>query len=124
MTKDPPSTTDLILVEQIVQNDSPRVGVAYLLAIFLGLLSGHRFYLKRPVTAIMQILSYVFLIGFAWLLIDLFLIPGMVRDDRARIRRREMTKLAALRPVVAGSEPAPPSVSVDLVNRLLMEREA
>jgi len=70
------STQDQMLIEQRVTNDGPSTAVAYLLWFFLGIVSGHRFYLRRPGSAILQILSYFVLIGFLWLLIDGFLIPA------------------------------------------------
>ena len=69
-------------------------GIAYLLWFLLGTLGGHRFYLKRQgsaailliITVVSVLLSYVvigvfgfFFVGL-WLLLDLFLIPGMTRD--------------------------------------------
>ncbi len=75
-----------------------EAGIAYVLAIFLGTLGIHRFYLGRVGTAI-AILSLTVLGGLtAWLLIglplllaagiwwviDLFLIPGMVREENQR----------------------------------------
>jgi TM2 domain-containing membrane protein YozV len=89
------NTAELSLVEQRVTNESPSAGAAYLLWFFLGWVSGHRFYLGRPGTAILQILSYFILIGFLWLLIDAFLIPGMIRDKQNEIRTRVMTQLSA-----------------------------
>lgn len=57
--------------------------VAYLLWFFLWFVSAHRFYLRRPGTALLQICSYLILVGFVWLLIDALLIPGMVdRENR------------------------------------------
>ena len=41
----------------------------------------------------LQILSYFILVGFVWVLIDAFLIPGMVREKNDAIRRRMMTEL-------------------------------
>ena len=71
--------------------------VAYLLWFFLGSLGIHRFYLGRTGTAITQLIMAV--LGVAtlfiilgdillpilgiWLVIDLFLIPGMVRTAPA-----------------------------------------
>ncbi|HKT14862.1 MAG TPA: TM2 domain-containing protein [Allosphingosinicella sp.] len=89
------STAQLSLIEQRVANDSPSTGVAYLLWLFVGILSGHRFYLGRPGTAILQILTYFILIGFIWLLVDAFLIPGMIRQKKDGIRQRMTTELLA-----------------------------
>ena len=91
------STQELTFVEAKVANETPSVLVAYLLWFFLGLFSAHRFYLGRPGTAILQILSYLVLIGFVWLLIDAFLIPGMARDKRNAVRAEVMTQLATSR---------------------------
>lgn len=82
------STAELTLIEQRVTNDGPSTGVAYLLWLFLWWVSGHRFYLGRPGTAILQILSYFILVGFIWVLIDAFLIPEMIQDKRNEIRQR------------------------------------
>jgi TM2 domain-containing membrane protein YozV len=79
---------DRTFIEMRVSNDGPSQVVAYLMWFFLGLLSAHRFYLRRPGTAILQILTFFIVIGFFWLLIDAFLIPGMVRDRQDEIRRR------------------------------------
>lgn len=62
---------------------SRSVLVAYLLWFFLWFVSAHRFYLRRPGSALLQICSYFILVGFVWLLIDALLIPGMVdRENR------------------------------------------
>lgn len=88
------SVAELSLVEQRVTNDAPNIAAAYLLWLFLWFVSGHRFYLGRPVSAILQILSYFIVIGFVWLLIDAFLIPGMIREKQAEIRHGMMRALA------------------------------
>jgi len=82
------TTQDRILIETRVANDGPSVAVAYVLWFFLGFLAAHRFYLGRPGTAILQILSYLVIIGFVWFIVDLFLIPGLVRAKQAEIRDR------------------------------------
>lgn len=76
--------------------------IAYLLWFFLGMLGAHRFYLGRTGSAIaMLVLTLVafvmmlVLIGhllifipFIWMIVDAFLIPGMVRDfNNALIQR-------------------------------------
>lgn len=82
------TTQDRMLIEQRVTNDAKSVGAAYLLWFFTWFVSGHRFYLGRPGTAILQILSYFVLIGFIWLIVDAFLIPGMVQKQKDEVRRR------------------------------------
>ena len=84
------TTAQLSLIEQRVANDGPNIVVAYLFWFFLALVSAHRFYLGRPGSAILQILSYLVLIGFFWVVIDLFLIPGMVRQKRDALRQTMM----------------------------------
>lgn len=69
-------------------------GVSYLLCIFLGGFGAHRFYLGFTGSAVGQlllgILGWVTLfvtwipLGI-WLIVDLFLIPGMVRDQNMKI---------------------------------------
>ncbi len=75
------------------------VGVAYLLLIFLGGFGAHRFYLGRTGTAVTQLLLCIFgvilavvAIGFVllgvlwfWLFIDLFLVPGIAREQNMRL---------------------------------------
>lgn len=82
------STQEQMLIEQRVANEAKSVGAAYLLWLFLWFVSGHRFYLGRPGTAILQILSYFIIIGFVWLLVDAFLIPGMVQKQKEDVRKR------------------------------------
>jgi len=62
--------------------------VAYLLWFFLGVFAAHRFYLGRPLSAILQILSYFILIGFLWWVIDFFLLPGMIARENDNLRYR------------------------------------
>lgn len=75
------SLQEQMLIEQRVTNEAKSVGAAYLLWFFLWFVSAHRFYLGRPGTAILQILSYL-------VLIDLFLIPGMVQQHKNEVRKR------------------------------------
>ena len=87
---------ELQLIEQRVSNEGPSVLVAYLLWFFLWPISAHRFYLGRAGSAVLQILSYLILIGFVWLLIDAILIPGMVRERQDEVRRRVSRQLKAV----------------------------
>jgi TM2 domain-containing membrane protein YozV len=98
----PLTTEQLTLVETWVANDAKSTGVAYLLAIFLGGLGAHRFYLGRTGSGIAQLVLFILgwltlaivvggvflLIVGIWVLVDLFLIPGMVTADKAALRER------------------------------------
>lgn len=56
--------------------------IAYLLWLFLGVFAAHRFYLRR--NGWLQLFTILlFGIGLIWVLADLFLIPGMVRQSKA-----------------------------------------
>lgn len=61
-------------------DDSKGTGIAYVLwlANLFGIAGLHRFYLGRPVTGLLYVLTWGFLGVGSFL--DLFLIPGMVRD--------------------------------------------
>jgi TM2 domain-containing membrane protein YozV len=77
-------------------------GVAYLLWFFLGGLGGHRFYLGRTGSAVgmiaLTVIGWATVaigVGFAllaglgiWLIVDLFLIPGMVAEHNGGLMAR------------------------------------
>ncbi|MTH62759.1 TM2 domain-containing protein [Paracoccus shanxieyensis] len=91
-----------LLIEQRVANDAKSPLVAYLLAIFLWGFGLHRMYLGRWISGFVMLamwgvgwLTAPILIGWPlvalvgiWNIIDLFLIPGMVQEDKDDIRRR------------------------------------
>jgi TM2 domain-containing membrane protein YozV len=81
-----------LLIEQRVANERPSQAVAYLLWLFSWMLGGHRFYLGRSGSAIAMLVLSITVFGLAisipWACIDLFLIPGMVRDKTDATRDR------------------------------------
>lgn len=77
-----------LIVETRVASEAPSPAVAFALWLLLGILSAHRFYLGRPGTAVLQILSYFVLVGFVWWLVDGFLINGMIQKRRDALRLR------------------------------------
>ena len=89
------STAELSYVEHQVINDAPTVGLAYVLWFFGGLFSAHRFYIGKPGSAVLQILSYFVIVGFAWWIIDAFRIADMVDERKDRLRGRMVKQLAA-----------------------------
>ncbi|MDO1581224.1 TM2 domain-containing protein [Rhizobium oryzicola] len=94
------STEKQILIEQRVTNEAKSVGAAYLLWFFVGYFGGHRFYLGRTGSAVAILLLTIagialsvvgvglVLLGIVgiWVLVDAFLIPGMVADHKNKIR--------------------------------------
>ena len=75
------------LVELRIRNDAPSLVVAYVMWGFLGLISAHRFYLGRPRSAVLQILSLVTVVGwFVWWLYDAVMISAYIRDDKNALR--------------------------------------
>ena len=89
------STDELSLIERQVINDAPTVGLAYVLWFFLGLFSAHRFYMGKPGSAVLQILSYFVLIGFAWWIVDAFMMERMVDERKDQLRGRMIKQLTA-----------------------------
>lgn len=89
----PLTTEQQLLIEMRVANEGPSTATAYLLWLFLWFVSAHRFYLGRPGSAILQILTYFIAIGFIWLLVDAFLIPGMIRQRQNEIRQRMIASM-------------------------------
>ena len=95
------STDQQLLVEARLSNERRSTGVAYALWFFLGLFSAHRFYLGRPKTAILQIVTILCVVGIIWWIIDAFLIPEMTRQHTAEIRERLLVQFAS--PSIDGS---------------------
>ncbi|GGF64826.1 hypothetical protein GCM10007301_25750 [Azorhizobium oxalatiphilum] len=97
-------TAEQILIETRLTNEGPSLVLAYLFWFFLGIVSAHRFYLGRPVTAVIQILTYFIGIGLIWLVVDAFLIPGLARAKRDRMREemsaRRLAELGAVPPAL------------------------
>lgn len=95
------TTEQMLFVEQRLTNEKKSLAVAYILYFFLGSFGGHRFYLGRFGTAIMQMLLFllatataIILIGYIffaiwglWMLYDLFFIPAMLREDTEQKRQ-------------------------------------
>ncbi|GJD35502.1 TM2 domain-containing protein [Methylobacterium aerolatum] len=96
-----------ILIEQRVTNEGPSVVAAYLLWFFLGFVSAHRFYLGRIGSAICQLVLNMLVVGLIWLVIDLFLIPRMVRAKQAELRQRFARQVApTTSAILTGTGPA------------------
>lgn len=96
------TTQDKMLIEQRVTNDAKSAGIAYALWFFTGFLGGHRFYLGKTGTGIAQLILFIlgiftimfvvgiFMLGIVgiWVLVDAFLIPGMIKSDKDLLRSK------------------------------------
>jgi TM2 domain-containing membrane protein YozV len=92
--------------QMIFAESRKSVGLAYVLWLFLGAFGVHRFYAGNTGSGIAQLLLALSIVGWLvlvpWLLIDLFLIPGMVRD-------RNLQTLSLMGQTPAPSGPVEPA---------------
>ncbi|WP_424466721.1 NINE protein [Pseudoclavibacter helvolus] len=95
----PAANAPVLYQQTVVVNGGKEVGITYVLAIFLGALGIHNFYLGRTGIAVTQLVLY--LVGWAtawlgvglllifgvsvWIIVELFLIPQFVREANARL---------------------------------------
>lgn len=110
-----------MLIEQRVGNDAKSPLIAYLLLLFVGGFGAHRFYLGRTGSAaailVLWVLGWITLpfgIGIVplaivgvWVLVDLFLIPGMIAHDKDRLRSRLRQDIEMASPRMAMPIPMP-----------------
>lgn len=96
------STEQQILIEQRITNDGKSAVLAYILWFFVGGLGGHRFYLGKTGSGaamaalfVVGLLTTVILVGFVllfavgiWAIVDAFLIPGMITEQKNELRRQ------------------------------------
>ena len=80
---------DNLRKQMVFESNSKSVGVAYLLWLLLGGFGVHRFYTGNTASGVAQLLLLISVVGWLvlipWLLIDLALIPGMVRDKNMEV---------------------------------------
>lgn len=115
----PLSTQQQILIEQRVTNEGKSTGVAYLLWLFTGGFGGHRFYLGRvgsgaaiAVLMVLGLLTSVVGVGVLflaiagiWVLVDAFLISGMVAEQKRQLRE-QLAQAALINPSSDGLLPS------------------
>ncbi|MBV7259368.1 TM2 domain-containing protein [Erythrobacter crassostreae] len=74
--------------QMVFEANRKSMGIAYLLWLFLGFFGVHRFYAGSTKTGVMQLVLALSVVGWLvlipWLLADLVLIPGMIRDENMK----------------------------------------
>lgn len=92
---------ELMLVELEVRRRGKNMVVAYVLWLFLGLLGGHRYYMRRPVTATVQLILSLTVIGLMitslWWIADAFLLQGYVHDKNREAENEVVDEILAKR---------------------------
>ncbi|RAP76971.1 TM2 domain-containing protein [Paenibacillus montanisoli] len=90
---------ELLILDQEVRNQGKNMLVAYILWFFLGSFGAHRFYMKKTGTAVTQLILTITIIGCivtaVWVLIDAFLLHGMVKEENQRVEGRILDELVA-----------------------------
>lgn len=84
-------------IDTYIKNNKKSGWVAYLLLIFVGHFGIHRMYMGKTFTGILQlILTLTFswwtfdIIPGVWLILDLFLIPFMLRENKNKLHREAL----------------------------------
>ncbi|MCO7174762.1 TM2 domain-containing protein [Sporolactobacillus kofuensis] len=84
--RDELTNNELLMLNKELDQRRKNILLAYINALIFGLFGGHRFYLEKTRTALLMILITVLsevrysFITVIWLIIDLFLLPEMVRQ--------------------------------------------
>lgn len=102
------SIQEQMLLEQRLANNKKTLGVAFAFWFFLGIFGAHRFYLARTTSAIFQIVSVIFIVGLVWVLIDAFLISGMVKDEEDKLKMKLHKEMVVFRDDLSRAENSSP----------------
>ncbi|REK58826.1 MAG: TM2 domain-containing protein [Thermobacillus sp.] len=89
----------LMIVDSEVRNQGKNMILAYVLWYFLGILGGHRFYMKKTGSAIAQLILSITLIGLIvttiWWIVDAFLVHTWVKDHNRELEYRLVSQMIA-----------------------------
>ena len=86
---------ELLILRQEVESRKKSVAATWLLWLFLGVCGAHRFYLGRVGTGIAMLLTLGGLL--IWALVDVFLIPGMLRANKRTVEAEILEEIGAMR---------------------------
>lgn len=92
-----PDINRMTYIETYVSNHKKSAVLAYVFWFFLGMFGVHRMYMGKVISGIIQlILTLIFswltfgIIPGLWVIIDAFLIPGMLRCNQNKLRKEAM----------------------------------
>lgn len=86
---------EILIMRQEVENRKKSTAATWLLWLFLGEFGAHRFYLGRIGTGIGMLLTFGGLL--VWWIVDIFLIPGMLRANQQKIQKEVLEEIGAMR---------------------------
>lgn len=99
MRKSQLDTRELLLLDSEVKIQSKNMVVAYILWYFLGVVGGHRFYMGKTGTAIVQLILSITVIGLIvtsiWWIVDAFLVHTWVKEHNESIESRMIDQILA-----------------------------
>jgi TM2 domain-containing membrane protein YozV len=90
-------TRELLILDSEVKSQGKNMVVAYILWYFLGIVGGHRFYMKKTGTAVAQLIISITVIGmvvtFIWWVIDAFLLHTWVKEHNHTLENQMIDQL-------------------------------
>ena len=89
------SEREILIMRQEVETRKKSTASTWLLWLFLGEFGAHRFYLGRIGTGIGMLLTFGGLL--VWWIVDIFLIPGMLRANQQKIQKEVLEEIGAMR---------------------------
>ncbi|HLQ75074.1 MAG TPA: TM2 domain-containing protein [Alloiococcus sp.] len=88
------SINRMTYIETYVNNNKKSAVLAYALWFFFGMFGAHRFYMGKVGTGLVQLALTIFfawwtyaIIPGIWVLIDAFLLPGMLANNKNKLRQ-------------------------------------
>ncbi|MCL6456860.1 MAG: TM2 domain-containing protein [Gorillibacterium sp.] len=106
MRKSQLDARELMLLDSEVKNQGKNMVVAYVLWYFLGVVGGHRFYMGKTGSAVVQLILSITVVGLIvtliWWIVDAFQLHNWVKEHNYTIENRIIDQLTNNRDFVPG----------------------